>query len=140
MGLKHEHASVPLWSGAPSNNWSGVPSNRERFFIDNLLVRIHLILVMIRCTGLAPWECELSVFPFPGSLISTVLGRQTPGRTFCASVVNTLKDVERCTLERPKWGTLEWQARGFERCRVIIQSTRTATTNLVSHNVSIAWF
>ena len=37
-------------------------------FIDNLLVRIHLIIVMIRRTGLAPWEFE---FPFPGSLTST---------------------------------------------------------------------
>jgi len=34
------------------------------FFIDNLLVRIHFIIVMIRWTGLAPWEFE---FPFPGS-------------------------------------------------------------------------
>ena len=25
------------------------------FFIDNLLVRIHVIIVMIRRTGLAPW-------------------------------------------------------------------------------------
>ena len=32
------------------------------FFIDNLLVRIHFIIVMIRWTGLAPWEFE---FPFP---------------------------------------------------------------------------
>jgi len=41
---------------------------REReFFIDNLLVRIHFIIVMIRWTGLAPWEFE---FPFPGSLTS----------------------------------------------------------------------
>ena len=32
-------------------------SERE-FFIDNLLVRIHLIIVMIRWTGLAPWELE----------------------------------------------------------------------------------
>jgi len=32
---------------------------REReFFIDNLLVRIHFIIVMIRWTGLAPWEFE----------------------------------------------------------------------------------
>ena len=31
---------------------------REReFFIGNLLVRIHFIIVMIRWTGLAPWEC-----------------------------------------------------------------------------------
>ena len=42
---------------------------KEReFFIDNLLVRIHFIIVMIRWTGLAPWEFE---FPFPGSLTST---------------------------------------------------------------------
>ena len=32
---------------------------REReFFIDNLLVRIHFIIEMIRWTGLAPWEFE----------------------------------------------------------------------------------
>ena len=37
---------------------------------DNLLVQIHSIIVMIRCTGLAPWEFE---FPFRGSLISTFL-------------------------------------------------------------------
>ena len=36
--------------------------------IDNLLVRIHFIIVMIRWTGLAPGEFE---FPFPGSLTST---------------------------------------------------------------------
>ena len=48
-----------------------VPSaEREReFVIDNLLVRIHLIIAMIRWTGLAPWEFE---FPFPGSLTSTL--------------------------------------------------------------------
>jgi len=35
---------------------------REReFFIDNLLVRIHCIIVMVRWTGLAPLEFE---FPF----------------------------------------------------------------------------
>jgi len=35
---------------------------REReFYIDNLLVRIHFIIVMIRWTGLAPWDFE---FPF----------------------------------------------------------------------------
>ena len=47
-------------------------SSAERdFFIDNLLVRIHFIIKMIRRTGLAPWEFE---FPFPGSLTSTFLG------------------------------------------------------------------
>ena len=30
---------------------------RERkLFIDNLLIRVHFIIVMIRWTGLAPWE------------------------------------------------------------------------------------
>jgi len=42
----------------------------EEFFLDNLLVRIHFIIVMIRWTGLAPWEFE---FPFPGSFTSTFL-------------------------------------------------------------------
>ena len=44
-------------------------SERE-FFVDNLLVRDNFIIVMIRWTGLAPWEFE---FPFPGSLTSTFL-------------------------------------------------------------------
>ena len=48
--------------------------SREReFFIDNLVVRIHFIIVMIRWTGLAPWEFE---FPFPGSLTSTFLRKE----------------------------------------------------------------
>ena len=46
---------------------------REReFFVDNLLVRIHFIIVMIRWAGLAPWESEFHV---PGSLTSTFLGQ-----------------------------------------------------------------
>ena len=30
----------------------------REFFIDNLLVRVHFIIVVIRWTGLAPWEFE----------------------------------------------------------------------------------
>ena len=45
------------------------PPERE-FFIDNLLVRIHFIIVVIWWTGFAPWDFG---FPFPGSQISTVL-------------------------------------------------------------------
>ena len=41
-------------------------SLEREFFIANLLVRIHFIIVMIRWIGLAP-------FPFPGSLTSTFL-------------------------------------------------------------------
>jgi len=43
------------------SSWPGIQPQRE-FFIDNLLVRILFIIVMIRWTGLAPWEFE---FPFP---------------------------------------------------------------------------
>ena len=39
------------------------------FFTDNLLVRIHLIIVMIRWTGLAPWEFGGS-YPAPRPLCS----------------------------------------------------------------------
>jgi len=35
------------------------------FFIDNLLVRNHFIIVMIRWTGLAPWEFEFHVLLQP---------------------------------------------------------------------------
>jgi len=33
----------------------------REFFIDNLLVRIHFIIVMIRWIGLAPWEPHTTV-------------------------------------------------------------------------------
>ena len=55
----------------------GAGALEREFFIDKLLVRIHFIIVMIRWTGLAPWEFE---FPFPGSLTSTFLGRLERGR------------------------------------------------------------
>ena len=42
----------------------------REFVIDNLLVRIYFIIMMIRWTGLAPWEFE---FSFAGSLTSTLL-------------------------------------------------------------------
>ena len=57
--LRHCRAALrPAWMGG------------GEIFIGNLLVRIHSIIVMIRWTGLAPWEFE---FLFPGSLTSTLL-------------------------------------------------------------------
>ena len=35
----------------------------RQFVIDNLVVRIHFINVMIRWTGLAPWEFENNAPP-----------------------------------------------------------------------------
>ena len=52
-------------------------SQREgEFFIDNLLVQIHFIIVIIGWTGLAPWEFESPfIGSFLGRLTSTFLGR-----------------------------------------------------------------
>ena len=44
---------------------------KSDFFVDTLLVRIHFIIVMVRWTGLAPWEFD---FPSRGSLTSTFQG------------------------------------------------------------------
>ena len=50
------------------------PRCERDFFIDNLLVRIHFIIVMIRWTGLAPWEFE---FPHRPQVGLGVMGRVT---------------------------------------------------------------
>ena len=52
----------------PARSGCSMASGSE-FFIDNLLVRAHFIIVVIRCTGLAPWGFQ---FPVPGSLTSTL--------------------------------------------------------------------
>jgi hypothetical protein len=58
-------------------NWPSRERERE-FFIDNLLVRIHFIIAMVKWTGIAPRELE---FHFPGSLISR---NQVPPLLFIA--------------------------------------------------------
>ena len=68
-------------------------SQEREFFIDNLLVRIHFIIVMIRWTGLAPWEFEL---PFPGSLTSTFLHRAKR----LDEVVRDMRDQSQQVMER----------------------------------------
>ena len=35
---------------------------KREFFIDTHLVRVHFIIVMIRWTGLAPWEFAAPMF------------------------------------------------------------------------------
>ena len=53
------------------------PGAEREFLIDNLLVRIHVIIVVIRWIGLTPWEIAS---PFPGSRTSTFPGTVvTPG-------------------------------------------------------------
>ena len=44
---------------------SSGPSHQRERFIDNLLVRIHLIIEMIWRTGLAPWEFGSLFFRLP---------------------------------------------------------------------------
>ena len=76
MGLNYEPSSEPQasddwwrWDNLARPYRISRPRTRE-FFLDNLLVRIHFIILMSRWTGLAPWEFE---FPFPGSFTSTFL-------------------------------------------------------------------
>ena len=57
-------AAVPLLV----NYFAGM--EEIEFDFDNLMVRIHCIIVMIRWTGHAPWEFE---FLFPVSRTSTFL-------------------------------------------------------------------
>jgi len=66
--VRHFKAALAAFPRGVQNQPQGL-AERE-FFIDNLLVRTHFIIVMIRWTGLAPWEFG---FPFPGSLTSTFL-------------------------------------------------------------------
>ena len=42
----------------PRTTRTARPSREREFFVDNLLVRIHFIIVRIRWTGLAPWDFE----------------------------------------------------------------------------------
>ena len=72
--------------------------------IDNLLVRIHFIIVMIRWTGLAPWEFD---FSFPDSLTSTFLSgprcrrsAQGPLPTWTATASQTSSSPTRTTSSR----------------------------------------
>ena len=51
------HSTLGLRVIKKKQKVGGVLGDADRkFFIDNLLVRIHFIIVMIRWTGLAPWE------------------------------------------------------------------------------------
>ena len=54
--------------------------SRERFFFDNLLVRIHFIIVMIRWTGLAPWGVV--------NLVWSALPSRPPARGDAACLAN----------------------------------------------------
>ena len=60
-----ENAQLELIEPPNHSFHSSDTSNRSRsereFFIGNLLVRIHFIIVMMRWTGLAPWEVALKL-------------------------------------------------------------------------------
>jgi len=75
--------------------WRGPQERMREFFVDNLLVRIHVIIVMIRWTGLAPWEFES---PFPGSLTSTFLAGE--GSFGVVSMGVDLATGRKCAIKR----------------------------------------
>ena len=63
--------------GGPSRRGGGKWRRGIEFFVENLLARIDIIIVMIRKTGLAPWEFD---FPFSGKLTCTFLGGDDASR------------------------------------------------------------
>ena len=88
---------VKTQSGVPQSWYNPIQPHREReFFIDNLLDRIHFIIVMIGWTGLAPWEFE---FPSPGSLTSTFLDNPTC-KQGCSSILEWISLRKSCTRDR----------------------------------------
>ena len=70
--------ALTLWSHLARGGEQS-PTKRK-FLFDNLLVRIHFIIVMMRWTGLTQREGQ---FPFPGSLSSTILA--SPRNTLSAT-------------------------------------------------------
>ena len=48
---------------------SAEPGGEREFFIENLLVRIHYIIVMLKWTGLAPREFEGGDLPLAGRTV-----------------------------------------------------------------------
>ena len=98
---RYESGETRLGSG-------GTRGGERDFFIDSLLVRIHFIIVMIRWTGLAPWEFE---FPFPGSLTSTFLQQvqqHESGETRLDSGGTRGEDLRCGRVERPVFPSSTW--------------------------------
>ena len=65
-------APVAGLSEGAARTLRGVAAPEGEFFIDNLQVRIHFIIVMIRWTGLAPWEQLHHVLKFRESAFTAV--------------------------------------------------------------------
>ena len=74
MSVYYHKQGTPVWQCLMSEELLYVPYSlgsglgERESFVDNLPVRIHLVIVMIRWTGLAPRAIE---FPFSDSLDST---------------------------------------------------------------------
>ena len=68
----HEYSTICPGAGCGErrHHLAGAAGERD-FLIDNLLVRIHYIIVMIKWTGLVPWEVLQVTLPSsPFSLLS----------------------------------------------------------------------
>ena len=70
-----------------ANRFFPVPERES--FIENLLVRIHCIIVIIRWTGLAPWEFERPV-PFRFGCLSGSVPKTTIPQQFSTPPFNAL--------------------------------------------------
>ena len=99
---------------------------RKKITIANLLVRIHFIIVMIRWTGLAPWEFG---FPVPGSLTSTFLERRGEPTNYRA-----LAAPERTSTLLSAYG-IAYAGRRGPRPRIFVRALRATVGNTVGTTV-----
>ena len=58
VGLQHTCALLVRLGALHTTSRKPLAATERELFIDNLLVRIHCIIVTIRWAGLAPWEFE----------------------------------------------------------------------------------
>ena len=74
-------------------------SSSINFAVNNLLVRIHFLIVIITWTGFAPWEFE---FPLPGSLTSALLVQTRKQLDVMAIIISRSESCQRACLPRQK--------------------------------------
>jgi len=88
------------------------PRARE-FFIDNRLIRNHVIIVMVWWTGLAPWNFE---FPFEAASSATAPTAPERGRQLISNVFKklSLEFLRKWTLKIEKSGSDS--GAGFWKC------------------------
>ena len=83
----------------------------REFFTDNLLVRVHFIMVMIRWTGLAPWEFESPFLSVHLPSCSQFKNKYFAGMCSGSEAGSRLRLIDFCITQLQAW---EWSRRRRE--------------------------